>query len=494
MMKKMKIFDLFKETGIKFDYLKFKNKIITGIEDASDKVEKNNLFVCIKGNSNDGHNYVNEAIKNGAEIIVGEKKLKLKKAIYIRVKNSKQTLLKLVEKFYNDIIKKAKIIGITGTKGKTTVSYLIDSLLKEQFKKPNSIIGTIKYIIGNKQYNADTTTPSLVRINKLIAESVNKNINDIIIEMSSHALHQGRVNNLKIDKAVITNIKRDHLDYHKTFNGYFSAKMKILDLIKKDGLVILNIDDEHSHRIIKQIKNRRLNYITYSINEKADINLLSYKSDIYGSKGELNIFNKKIIFDTPLIGLHNIYNIMAAIGAVIDRVNIKTIKKVLKNFSTVKGRLEKIYDKDFFVFVDYAHTPDSMEKVLDTLNKIKTGKIITVFGAGGNRDKGKRPLMGKVAEKLSDVVIITSDNPRFENPDNIIRDILKGIKREKNIFVEPDRKKAIKFAIRIAEKKDIVVLFGKGHEKYQIIKDKKIKFSDEKIALSEIKKREEIWN
>lgn len=312
--------------------------------------------------------------------------------------------------------------------------------------------------------------------------------------MSSHALHQGRVNNLKIDKAVITNIKRDHLDYHKTFNGYFSAKMKILDLIKKDGLVILNIDDEHSHRIIKQIKNRRLNYITYSINEKADINLLSYKSDIYGSKGELNIFNKKIIFDTPLIGLHNIYNIMAAIGAVIDRVNIKTIKKVLKNFSTVKGRLEKIYDKDFFVFVDYAHTPDSMEKVLDTLNKIKTGKIITVFGAGGNRDKGKRPLMGKVAEKLSDVVIITSDNPRFENPDNIIRDILKGIKREKNIFVEPDRKKAIKFAIRIAEKKDIVVLFGKGHEKYQIIKDKKIKFSDEKIALSEIKKREEIWN
>lgn len=494
MMEKMKILDLFKETGIKFDYLKLKDKIITGIEDASDKVEKNNLFVCIKGSSNDGHNYINEAIKNGAEIIVGEKKLKLKKAIYIRVKNSRQALLKLVEKFYNYIIKKVKIIGITGTKGKTTVSYLIDSLLKEQFKKPNSIIGTIKYIIGNKQYNADTTTPSLVRINKLIAESVNKKIKDIIIEMSSHALHQGRVNNLKIDKAVITNITRDHLDYHKTFNAYFSAKMKILDLIKKDGFVILNIDDKHSDKILKQIKNRRLNYITYSINEKADINLLSYKSDIYGSKGKLKIFNKKIIFDTPLIGLHNIYNIMAAIGAVIDKVNIKTIKKVLKNFSTVKGRLEKIYDKDFFVFVDYAHTPDSMEKVLDTLNKIKTGKIITVFGAGGNRDKGKRPLMGKVAEKLSDVVIITSDNPRFENPDNIIRDILKGIKREKNIFVEPDRKKAIKFAIKIAEKKDIVLLLGKGHEKYQIIKDKKIKFSDEKIALSEIKKREKIWN
>jgi len=494
MMEEIKIFDLFKEAGIKFDYLKLKDKIITGIEDDSGKVEKNNLFVCIKGSNYDGHNYINEAIKNGANIIVGEKKLKLKNAIYIRVKDSRQVLLKLVENFYNDIIKKVKIIGITGTKGKTTVSYLIDSLLKEQFKKPNSIIGTIKYIIGKKQYNADNTTPSIVRINKLIAESESKNIKNIIIEMSSHALHQGRVNNLRIDKAVITNITRDHLDYHKTFNAYFSAKMKILDLIKKDGFVILNIDDKHSDKILEKIKNKKLNYITYSINKKADISLLSYKSDIYGTKGQLKIFDKKIIFDTPLIGLHNIYNIMAAIGAVIDEVNIKTIKKVLKNFSTVKGRLEKIYDKEFFVFVDYAHTPDSMEKVLDTLNKIKIGKIITVFGSGGNRDKGKRPLMGKVSDKLSDVVIVTSDNPRFENPDDIINDILKGIKRKSNLYVEPDRKKAIKFAIQIAEKKDIVVLLGKGHEKYQIIKDKKFSFSDEKIALAEIKKREKIWN
>lgn len=466
------------------------NKEISGIEISSKRVKKGNIFICIKGISNDGHKFIGEAIKNGAKIIIGEKNIKIKnkEVTYIKVKDSKKALFEFLNLLYGKELEKAEIIGITGTKGKTTVSYIIDALLKEQNKRLNTVLGTIKYIIGKKEYSANTTTPSLLEINRYISESVKNGIRNIIMEISSHALDQGRVANLKLSRAIITNITRDHLDYHKTFSAYFAAKLKILDLVRKDGYVVLNLDDRHSDKILERIKNKKLKYITYSAEKKADIKLLNYKTDLSGSKFLLKIKTKKVFLDTPLIGLHNIYNIMAAIGAVCDKVNIKNIKRVIKKFKTVKGRLEKIYDKDFFVFIDYAHTPDSMEKVLETLYKIKRGRIISVFGAGGNRDKGKRPLMGFVAEKYSDTIIITSDNPRFEKPEAIIRDILKGIKNKENVVVEPDRKKALLRSIKMAKKNDIVLIMGKGHENYQIIGDKKIKFNDAEIVLSEIRK------
>ncbi len=467
-----------------------KNKDINKIKISSKEIKKGDIFLCVKGTVDDGHNYINEAIKRGVRVIIGEKNIKIKnkKVNYIKVKDTKKTLLNLINFFYRKYINKAEIIGITGTKGKTTVSYVIDALLREQNKKLNTIIGTVKYVIGKKEYPAATTTPSLLEINRLISESIKNKIYTIIMEISSHALAQGRVANLKLLRAVITNITRDHLDYHKTFNAYFAAKMKILNILKKDGRVILNLDDKHADKILKIIKAKKLKYTTYSMKNKADIKLLSYKTDINGSKFILKIKTKKIFLDTPLIGLHNIYNIMAAIGAVYDKLTVKSIKRAIKNFKTVRGRLEKIYDKKFFVFIDYAHTPDSMEKVLETLYKLKKGRIISVFGAGGNRDKGKRPLMGAVASKYSDVVIITSDNPRFEKPQAIINDILKGIKNKENVIVKSDRKQALKIAILMAKKDDIVVIMGKGHETYQIIGDKKIKFNDAEVVLNEIRK------
>ncbi len=466
-------------------------KQITGIEISSKKIKKGNIFICIKGTRDDGHNYIEEAIKNGAKVVIGEKEIKIKNKniIYIKVKNTRKVYIDLISDSYKEYIDRAEITGITGTKGKTTVSYIIDALLKERYKKLNTVLGTVKYIIGKKEYPADTTTPSLLEINRFIKESVKKGIKNIIMEISSHALDQGRVANLKLSRAVITNITRDHLDYHKTFTAYFAAKMKILNLVKKDGKVILNLDDKHSDKILNRIKEKKLKYITYSAEKNADLKLLNYKTDLNGSKFLLKINGKKIFLDSPLIGLHNIYNMMAAIGAVYDKLNLKNIKNAIKKFKTVKGRLEKIYDKNFFVFIDYAHTPDSMEKVLETLYGLKKGRIISVFGAGGNRDKGKRPLMGAVAEKYSDIIIITSDNPRFEKTEIIIKDILNGIKNKKNVIVKQDRKEALAFAVSIARKGDIVIVMGKGHETYQIIGNRKIKFNDAKVILSEIGKR-----
>ncbi len=468
-----------------------KKKHITGIEISSKKIRKGDIFICIKGTEDDGHNYINEAIKNGAKVIIGEKKIKIKNKdiIYIKVENTKKVYLDLITDLYKEYINKVEIIGITGTKGKTTVSYIIDALLKEQYKKLNTVLGTVKYIIGKKEYPADTTTPSLLEINRFIKESAKRGIKNIIMEISSHALAQGRVANLKLSRAVITNITRDHLDYHKTFSAYFAAKVKILDLIKKEGKVIINIDDKHLDKILSKMKEKRLKYITYSAKKKADLKLLNYTTDLNGSKFFLQIDGKKVFLDTPLIGLHNIYNIMAAIGTVYDKLDLKNIKKTIKKLKTVKGRLEKIYDKNFFVFIDYAHTPDSMEKVLETLHRFKKGKIVSVFGAGGNRDKGKRPLMGAVAEKYSDIIIITSDNPRFENPAMIIKDILNGIKNKKKVIVKENRKKALSLAVSIAQKDDIIIVMGKGHETYQIIGNRKIKFNDAQTILYEIEKR-----
>lgn len=479
-----KILDIIK----KYKIINYKNILINGIAESSNDVQKGYIFVCIKGSSYDGHNFVNEAIKKGAVAILALKEVKVPEYVpLIIVKDTKEMLFKITDCYYSDVKKNIKIYGITGTKGKTTVSYMIGDIIKSGMKKDVAVIGTIAYKIGNKIYASKNTTPSNLVIHKLIAESARKNIKNIIMEVSSHALDQERVKNINFDVAIITNVTRDHFDYHGNYKNYLRAKLKIIDNLKKGGILVVNIDDKSSQYFIDKAKTKKAKIVTYSINKDSDIRIVKSDINVKRMDAQIKIKNKIYNIKSKLIGEHNLHNIMASIGATYNFINIKNIINVLNKFKGVKGRMEVVYNKDFTVIVDYAHNADSLKETLMTLNKIKTGKIITLFGAGGNRDKGKRPVMGAVAERFSDVLIVTSDNPRFEEPMDIIKDILSGIKGNVKIFAIKNRRQAIYKAIKIADKKDIVLLAGKGHEVYQEIKGNKYPFEDGKIALQAIK-------
>jgi len=490
MTKKIRLKKLLSVIG-RYKVLRGKTDVeVSGIEESSLDVKKGSVFIAVKGFSADGHDYAADAVKRGAAAVVVQKKMSVPgNAAVILVHDSKEALLKLTDLIYRDVKKKIKVIGITGTKGKTTVSYLIAAILKQKFKMDMAIVGTIAYRIGKKEHHSNNTTPSNLTLHKLMAEAVNSGIKYFILEISSHALAQGRAENITLDTAVVTNVTRDHFDFHKTFSNYLRAKLKIVDLVGQKGTVVVNADDPSSKKFVKKAQKRRLKTVKYSLNRHTEINVDSYKMDISHMKFLLNIKGKPLNMQSSLIGSHNIYNIMAAAGATFRTAGLANIKKAIGNFKKVEGRLEKIYNNKFIVIVDYAHTTDSLEKTLQVLNKLKQRQIITVFGAGGDRDKGKRPMMGKVVEKLSDKYIITSDNPRFEDPEAIIRDVLKGIKNKDGAIVEVDRARAIARAIKMASAGDIIFLAGKGHETYQAIKGKNVPFSDKEIALKEIKKK-----
>lgn len=487
-MKKIKLYEMLNLIKKYKIINRNKNIVINGITDSSEEVKIGYLFACIKGLSYDGHDFINVAIKKGATVILASKNIKVPESVSaVIVKDTKKTFYKITDYYYFDSKKNMKIFGITGTKGKTTVSYMIGDIIKNVTKKDISIIGTIAYKIGKKIYDSRNTTPSNLLIHKLIQSSLIKGIKNIIMEVSSHALDQDRVRNILFDVVIITNVTRDHFDYHGNYRNYLKAKLKIVNYLKKGGVLVVNIDDKSSKYFINKAKNKKAKIITYSMNKKSDIRVVDSEINIKKMHAQIMINNKIYHIKSKLIGEHNLHNIMASIGATSDFIKIDKIINTLNKFSGVKGRMEVVYNKNFTVVVDYAHNADSLKETLITLNKIKTGNIIVVFGAGGNRDKGKRPVMGAVAERFADVAIITSDNPRMENPMNIINDILSGMKGNIKIYVIENRKKAIYKAIKMADDNDIVLLAGKGHETYQDIKGKKYPFEDGKIALQAIK-------
>ncbi len=455
---------------------------ITTVAEGASSAKRGSIFFCVKGVEKDGHDYIPQALAAGVSVLVVQKDVKPAKGVTIvKVDDCREAMFTAVDRFYSADKKKVRITGITGTKGKTTVSYLIEALIKEQTGKDCAVIGTIGFKVGKKVYPADNTTPSNITIHKLIAEAAGRGIKDVIIEASSHALDQGRLKNIKLDAAVMTNVTRDHFDYHKTYENYLAAKLKMVsECLKKGGLLAVNADDKSAADFIREGKKKEANIITYAEKAKADYKLLFFDVDVKGVDFEVEYGGKKHLFHSGLVGEHNIYNIMAALAVMDKRVSLKSAVKAVKEFKTVKGRLDKAYDGEFTVLVDFAHTPDSLEKILIALNQLKKARIITLFGAGGNRDKGKRPLMGAVAEKLSDVVIVTSDNPRHEKPEAIIKDVMAGIVDKKKAIVIADRGKAIKKAVEIAKEHDIIILAGKGHEEYQIIGDTKYPFNDAK--------------
>ncbi len=453
----------------------------------SKKVKKGGLFIALPGTRTHGCDYIKEAIKNGAAAILCPfdcmERLGLdvpKEVPLIFSKDIHECGGKVVSKFYGNVSSKLSIIGITGTNGKTTSAFLIDSILKCSGKR-TAISGTIFQEIAGKREKATLTTPDLISFHSFLKKAFDAGVTYVISEVSSHALSQGRVFGVNFKSVLFTNLSHDHLDYHKTLEDYFHSKKKLFTTLNPEKSVI-NIDDPFGKRLLKEAKGE---IITYGLKEKADVFPISYSTDLDGIKARVSAFGINFSIKSHLIGNFNIYNILGAIGVTKGLgISNEDIAKGIKALKNVKGRLEPLFINGVYGFVDYAHTPDALKNVLLTLKAIREKRIITIVGCGGNRDRAKRPEMGKIAAKYSDLAIITSDNPRNEDPRSIIKEMLKGVfanlKGKTRVIVRRDD--AIRFASQIAQRGDIILLAGKGHEDYQIIGNERLSF-DDKIHL-----------
>ncbi|SKC78854.1 UDP-N-acetylmuramoyl-L-alanyl-D-glutamate--2,6-diaminopimelate ligase [Maledivibacter halophilus] len=463
---------------------------ISGIAYDSRIVEKDNLFVCISGFKTDGHKYIKNAIEKGARAIVIEKDIDdiagdicENNIAIIKVCDSRDALSKLSVNFYNDPSREIKVIGITGTNGKTSITYLIRSIFKANNKR-TSLIGTMKNIILDEEYKTSNTTPESLELQYLFSEMVKKDIDICSMEVSSHSLDLKRVEDVKFNIGVFTNLTADHLDFHEDMESYKKAKEKLF--YKTSDVNIINVDDKYGKKIYDKIKKLKTSVLSYGINSNCDI--YAEDIDMHATYSKFRVVTPKYSGDIEINipGLFSIYNILATIAVCYSMgYGYEDIAKNIKNIKPIRGRFEPVEnDKGINVIVDYAHTPDALENVLNTVNQFAKGKVITVFGCGGDRDATKRPLMGKVAYDLSDHCIITNDNPRSEDPEIIVKDILQGIgpdQKKYNIII--DRREAIKEAIKKAKTNDIVLIAGKGHETYQIIDDKIYDFDDRKVAM-----------
>ena len=455
----------------------------TGIEYDSRKIEKGNIFVALEGAVVDGHKYIKNAVENGAKAILVSKKVPLDFPVeYILVKDLRKNLGKIASNFYNYPQRELKIIGITGTNGKTTSTYLLESILGEE---KVARIGTVEYKIGDEKIEAPNTTPESLDIIKMCKKAVDKGLEYLVMEVSSHALSLGRVDMLEFDVASFTNLTLDHLDYHENMQNYFEAKKKLFTMLKKEGNGVFNIDDPYGKKLYDEFGG-----YSYSLHQPANLigDILEFHSD--GQLIKLNLNGVESEIKLSILGRYNLYNVLGVIGvALLLGIDTREILENLKGVKGAPGRFELVNcGQDYIVVVDYAHTGDALENILMSINELKKGRVITIFGCGGDRDPSKRPIMGEVAQRLSDIAILTSDNPRTEDPHKIIEDVLKGMDGN-NYLVEENRELAIVKAIEIAKKDDIILIAGKGHETYQILGRTKIHFDDREIARREIVKR-----
>lgn len=456
----------------------------------SKKVSRGCLFVAVKGAKEDGSKFIDEAVENGASAVVTEtsaaKKYAAQKNIpFLAVKDTRLALAYLAAGFYGNPAKTIKAVGITGTNGKTTISYLIESLLKKAGRNP-AVIGTINYRFNDIVVDSNNTTPGPVELQSILARMDKGNVDYCLMEVSSHALDQQRTLGIDFRSAVFTNLTQDHLDYHKTMRDYFSAKAALFTNLLPEAFAVINFDDAYGRKL-KKIS--RCKVVTYGIEKSACVMAKEIKFDLAHTEFVVSAGPRRLKCKTKLIGMHNVYNLLAAIGwAMEEGLELPLIQSAVEEFNPVPGRLEKIdFKGDFSVFVDYAHTDDALRNVLNTLRQVSPNRIIVVFGCGGERDKTKRPKMGRVVSELADYAVITDDNPRSEDPQEIIRDITQGIAGH-NYCVIPDRSLAIKKSLSIAGSGDIVVIAGKGHENYQILKSGKI-FFDDRLAARECLKQ-----
>lgn len=452
----------------------------------SRRVERGDVFVAIKGGEFDGHSFIDQAVAAGAKYIVSQVFYDVNGAETIVVEDSASAAAQLAQASNGYPASKLTNLAVTGTNGKTTVAYLVRSVLNCNGYKCG-MIGTISYDTGDKIRQAELTTPDCMTIAEAQAKMVDAGCRFMVAEASSHALSQRRLSAVEFSAAAFTNLSGDHLDYHKTEQDYLAAKTKLFEQLRPDATAVLNKQSEHSKTIAK---NTKANILWYSLADNSDIAAKIESMDINGTVFELRYRGQSYKVKTPLLGRFNVANHLAAAGLCLaSGLELVQIADGLSALSSIPGRLERVeFDGNFTVIIDYAHTDDALRNVLSTLKPLCKGKLIVVFGCGGDRDRTKRPRMAAVAEQLADVVIVTSDNPRKENPLAIIGEIVTGFKNPTSdrIFVEADREKATGLAIKLAGKDDIVLIAGKGHETYQIIGSEKQDFSDKDKVLQKL--------
>ena len=462
------------------------DRVVEGIAYDSRRVQKNFVFVALRGEKTDGHQFIEQAIEKGATTIVTEQEVEQKRATCIMVENARFALADLASAFFDQPMCRLKLAGVTGTNGKTTTTFLLKHIC-ERAGLRCGLLGTVRYEIGDRVLPAVRTTPESLDIQELLAQIVDAGCKAAAMEVSSHALAQDRTRGLEWDVAVFTNLTQDHLDFHGTMENYFAAKAQLFRGLSKqetktNATAVINIDDPYGARLIDRL-DRKTPVITYGMAARADFRGSNYHAEFTGTSYQLDARGKSYLVRVPLIGRFNVANSMAALAAATSMgVNLREAIQSLARSPQVPGRLEAVPAKrQFQIFVDYAHTDDALLNVIKTLRELSPKRLIVVFGCGGDRDRQKRPLMGRVVDQNADFGIITSDNPRKEDPDAIINEVEKGFRSGRYERIT-DRTEAIGRAIGLAQPRDIVLIAGKGHEAYQEFSDHTVPFDDIQVA------------
>ncbi len=462
------------------------DRAVEGIAYDSRRVQRNGLFVALPGAKVDGHNFVEQAMEKGASVIVAEREQKFPRATCVVVENTRAALADLSAAFYRFPAQKLKLVGVTGTNGKTTTTFLIRHICEKAGRRCG-LIGTVRYQIGERVLPAARTTPESLDLQELLAQIANAGCRAAAMEVSSHALAQDRTHGLEWDVAVFTNLTQDHLDFHGTMQNYFESKARLFTQLssqtkKRKPVAVINLDDRYGEQLIGKI-DKNISIVTYGMSVRADFRASNYRMEFGGTSYRLDARGKSYLVRIPLIGRFNVVNSLAALAAA-NALGIRVREAVfsLGKSPQVPGRLEMVPAKrQFQVFVDYAHTPDALLNVLKTLRALEPRRLIVVFGCGGDRDREKRPLMAQVVDLNADYTLITSDNPRKEDPAAIISQVEKGF-RSSHYEKIVDRAEAIARAIALAQPRDIVLIAGKGHETYQEFADRTVPFDDIQVA------------
>lgn len=471
----MRLSEILKGIEIKNSY---KDTDVLDVTQDSRLVKEGSLFVCIKGAAFDGHSVAAQMLEKGAAAVIVDHDLGLEKQII--VENSRAIYSPVCANFFGNPAQKLKLVGLTGTNGKTTTTFLIKQILENVGKKVG-LIGTVQNMIGDKVYPAKFTTPDPYELQKLFAMMVEDGCEYCVMEVSSQALAQRRVNGLRFALAAFTNLTQDHLDYHKTWENYFNAKRI---LFENADIAVTNADDENGLKIIEGLDFDKV--VTYAVNTN-DASYIAKNVTFKATGVEYELVGDKIgRCNCPIPGRFSVYNSLCAASCALSLgVPFDDVLDAISKSKGVKGRIEVVPsgDRDFTIIIDYAHSPDGLENIISSLREIAAGRVVTLFGCGGDRDKTKRPKMGKIVAELSDFCIVTSDNPRSENPSDIIKDILVGMEGIDTPYVViENRKEAIEYAIKNAQKDDIILLAGKGHETYQILPTGTIHFDEREVV------------
>jgi len=480
---------------------------VEGLAYDSRKVRQGDVFFAVPGMYADGHDFVDQAVEQGAVAVVVERSISVPPEVtWVRVQNVRRTMGQWADAFYAHPSRRMVLVGVTGTNGKTTVTYLLESIFAAA-GMPCGIIGTINYRYRNQTFPAPYTTPESVDLQRLLAEMAQAGTQSMGMEVSSHALAMERVRGIDFDGALFTNLSHDHLDFHGDMDQYFFTKSRLFtdyltESSKTKKFAVIHGADPRGPELLEMVCGSGLEVVTYGRSQEWDIHPVEFKSNLDGIRGRIRVKDKELDLSTGLIGTPNLENILGAVGVGFALgIPIEMIAKGVARLHSVPGRLERISNPlGFTVLVDYAHTPDALEKVLQALGPMTRGRLITLFGCGGDRDRTKRPVMGEIAARYSDLMVLTSDNPRTEDPIQIVGEVEEGIQRtgtrkfqisnlksqiggeEKGYWVEPDRRASIRLALSLARAGDLILIAGKGHEDYQILGKRRIHFDDREVV------------